>query len=131
MNENSQPPFGRITVHGNGMGAPTPEMVEKRAREIALIDERNPDEFTDSDWNKAQRELMGKEMIPAAEDHDERTDGMIDRDEVPDESGHRVPRAGLEDDDETLGAHLVEDGNEEAAHDQMVEAAREDQQAEG
>ena len=113
------------------MGAPTPEMVEKRAREIALIDERNPDEFTDSDWNKAQRELMGKEMIPAAEDHDERTDGMIDRDEVPDESGHRVPRAGLEDDDETLGAHLVEDGNEEAAHDQMVEAAREDQQAEG
>ena len=49
MNENSQPPFGKITVHGNGMGAPTPEMVEKRAREIALIDERNPDDFTDPD----------------------------------------------------------------------------------
>ncbi|MGZ4983374.1 MAG: hypothetical protein ACXWAV_02440 [Chthoniobacterales bacterium] len=130
MNENSQQPFGKISIHGNGMGAPTPEMVERRAREIALIDERNPDEFTDADWAKAQRELIGREMIPPAEDQDERTDSMIDRDEVPDESGHRVPRDGF-DDGESLGAHLVEDGNEEAVHDQMVEAAREDQEAEG
>lgn len=129
MNENS-PPFGKIGVHGNGMGAPTPELVEKRAREIALIDERDPDEFTDEDWNKAQRELIGKDMLPSADDRDERTDSMIDRDEVPDESGHRVPRSGF-DDDESLGSHLVNDGIEEAAHDQMVEAAREDQEQEG
>ena len=129
MNENSQPGFGKINVHGNGMGAPTPELVEKRAREIALIDERNPDDFTDDDWNKAQRELLGKDVI--ADDQDERTENMIDRDEVPDESGHRVPRGGGFDDDESLGAHLVEDGIGEAAHDQMVEAAREDQKAEG
>ena len=29
------------------LGVPSPEMVEKRAREIAMIDERNPDEFTE------------------------------------------------------------------------------------
>ncbi|MDQ6621863.1 MAG: hypothetical protein M3Y86_00045 [Verrucomicrobiota bacterium] len=130
MNENSQP-FGKISLHGDGMGVPSPEMVEKRAREIALIDERDPNDFTDADWKKAQRELLGKESIPTADDHDERTDGMIDRDEVPDEAGHRVPRVGFEDDDESLGAHLVEDGIGEAAHDQMVEAAREDQEQEG
>ena len=59
MNENSQPGFGKISVHGDGMGAPTPELVEKRAREIALIDERNPDDFTDADWEQARKELLG------------------------------------------------------------------------
>lgn len=130
MNENSQPGFGKISVHGNGVGAPTPELVEKRAREIALIDERDPNEFTDGDWDQARKELLGVELTTPAEDTDEVADAMSDRDGVPDESGHRVPRAGLED-DEDLGARLVTGGIEEAAHDQMVEAAKEDQQAEG
>ena len=113
------------------MGVPTPDMVEKRARELALIDERDPDEFTDADWDQAQRELLGVEAVSAPEDADEIVDTLSDRDSVPGENGHRVPRAGLEDDDETLGAHLVTDGLEEAAHDQMVEAARDDQKQEG
>ena len=40
MDEFSQPVPGKITVHGNGLGIPSREDVEKRAREIALIDER-------------------------------------------------------------------------------------------
>jgi len=130
MNEYSQPGFGKISVHGNGMGAPTPELVEKRAREIALIDERDPNEFTDSDWDQARRELLGTEVIAAAEDTDEVADGTSERNEVPGETGHRAPRPGLED-DETLGAQLVTGGLEEATHDQMVEAAKEDQEQEG
>lgn len=130
MNENSHPGFGKITVHGNGVGAPTPELVEKRAREIALIDERNPDEYTDADWDQARKELLGSETIAHAEDTDDVVDGMSDRDSVPGESGKRWPRAGLED-DEDVGAQLVNGGLEEAAHDQMVEAAREDQEQEG
>src|SRR5881409_3685745 len=59
MNDYSQPGAGKISVHGNGVGAPSPEEVEKRAREIAMIDERNPDEFTDADWAQARRELLG------------------------------------------------------------------------
>ncbi|MFN2624404.1 MAG: hypothetical protein ABR611_16375, partial [Chthoniobacterales bacterium] len=59
MNEYSQPPAGKISVHGNGFGAPTPEQIEKRAREIAMIDERNPEEYTDADWDDARRELLG------------------------------------------------------------------------
>jgi len=130
MNENSQPGFGKISVHGDGMGAPTTEMVEKRAREIALIGERDPEDFTDADWEQARHELLGTENIASAKDADEIVDGLSDRDSTPGESGHRSPRAGFED-DETLGEHLVTDGLEEAAHDQMVAAAREDQEQEG
>ena len=50
MENYSQPPPGKISEHGNGIGAPSPEEVERRAREIAMIDERNPDEFTEADW---------------------------------------------------------------------------------
>ncbi len=131
MNEYSQPGFGRISLHGDGMGASTPELIEKRAREIALINERNPEDFSDADWDQAQRELSGTEMVAAADDTDEVIDHLSDRDEVPGESGHRAPRAGLDEDDETLGAQLVTGGLEEATHDQMVEAAKGDQQQEG
>ena|SRR6186713_1858768 len=133
MNENSHSGFGKISVHGNGFGAPTPEMVEKRAREIALIDEREPENYTDADWDRARKELLGVETIPPPpEETNERFDEVSDRDSVPGENGHRVARAGVdEEDDETLGAHLVTDGNEEAAHDQRVVSAQEDQLQEG
>ena len=113
------------------MGAPTPELVEKRARELATINERKADEFTDTDWEQAREELLGRHATPTADDSVEGMDGMSERDEVPGESGHRAPRAGFDDDEEVLGARLVTGGIEEAAHDQMVEAAKEDQQQEG
>src|SRR6266705_2365516 len=61
MNDYSEPRPGKIELHGNGLGAPSSEEVENRAREIALIDERDPDEFTEADWKQARRELMGEE----------------------------------------------------------------------
>ena len=113
------------------MGAATPELIEKRAREIAMINERHPNDFTDGDWDQARRELLGFDEIAPAGDANEVADSMSERDDFPDEHGHRVPREGLEDDDESLGAHLVADGLEEAVHDRMVEAARDDQKLEG
>ena len=61
MENYSQPPPGKISEHGHGIGAPSPEEVERRAREIAMIDERNPDEFTEADWAQARHELRGEE----------------------------------------------------------------------
>ncbi len=130
MNENSHSAFGKISVHGNGVGAPTPELIETRAREIALIHERQPDDYTDADWDQARREISGAEVITPADDTDGVIDTMSDRDSVPGESGHRAARAGF-DEDESLGEQLVTGGLEEAAHDQMVEAAKEDQEQEG
>src|ERR1700704_1985750 len=131
MNEYSQPPAGKITVHGDGLGVPSPELVEKRAREIALIDERNPDEFTDEDWNQARRELLG-EIIPPPPEESEDAAKMEEEWEVtPDDHGHRVPRPGVDENEETIGESLVADGLEEATHDQMLEARKEDREQEG
>lgn len=125
MNDRPHSPHGKINLHGNGLGVPSPEMVEKRAREIAMIDERNPDEFTEADWHQAKNELIGVEGSHAPEVNDEIDDELSERDDVPGASGHRAPRSGFEE-DENVGEELVSGGIEEAAHDQMLEARREE-----
>ena len=54
---------------------PSPEMVEKRAREIALIDERDPDEFTDADWAQAVASCSAK-TTPSPPEEDSRTSNL-------------------------------------------------------
>jgi len=130
MNDYSQPVPGKISVHGNGLGAPSPEEVEQRAREIALIDERNPNEFTEADWKQARRELMGTENHTPPEETPDNADLTEEWAVVASSKGHRLPRPGTEE-EETVGEHCVIDGLEEAAHDQMLEARREELQQEG
>jgi hypothetical protein len=130
MNDYSEPRPGKIEVHGNGLGAPSPEEVETRAREIAMIDERNPNEFTDADWKQARRELMGEENNTPPEETSDNADLTEEWTVVASSKGHRMPRPGT-DEEETVGEHLVSDGLEEAAHDQMLEARREEIEQEG
>ena len=130
MNDYSEPRPGKIEVHGNGLGAPSPEEVERRAREIAMIDERNPNEFTDADWTQARRELGGEENNTPPEETSDNADLTEEWTVVASSKGHRMPRPGT-DEEETVGEHLVSDGLEEAAHDQMLEARREEIEQEG
>ena len=130
MNDYSEPRPGKIEVHGNGIGAPSPEEVERRAREIAMIDERNPEEFTDADWKQARRELMGQENNTPPEETSDNADLTEEWTVVASSKGHRMPRPGT-DEEETVGEHLVSDGLEEAAHDRMLEARREEIEQEG
>ena len=51
MKKNSQTPIGDLSGTETELTVPTPEMVTQRAREIALIDERNPDQFARDDWD--------------------------------------------------------------------------------
>jgi hypothetical protein len=128
MNDNSHP-AGKISLHGDGLGAPSPDEVEKRAREIALIAERDPDEFTDADWDQARRELLGTAAtMTAPEETEENAEVVEEWNVVASSSGHRAPRV---EDEENLGEQLVSDGLEEAAHDQMVEARKEELEQEG
>ncbi len=129
MNDRSHSPHGKITVHGNGLGVPSPELVEKRAREIAMIDERDPEEFTDGDWEQAKNELTGVEGSHVPEADSEVAEELTSRDEIPGASGHQTPNNSF-DGDENVGEELVTDGIEEAAHDQMVEARREELEVE-
>lgn len=90
-----------------------------------MIDERNPDEFTESDWMQAKNELTGVEGSHAPEVDDTVDDELSERDDIPGASGHRAPKNGFEE-EENVGEELVSGGIEEAAHDQMVEARREE-----
>ena len=128
MSEHSHTPHGKISVHGGGVGVPSPEAVERRAREIALIAERNPDEFTDADWDQARRELLGALDPTAPEETDANAEVVEEWSVVASSGGHRAPRV---EDEENLGEQLVSDGIEEAAHDQMLEARREELEQEG
>ena len=127
MNDNSHP-AGKISVHGNGFGAPSPDEVEKRAREIALIAERDPDEFTDADWDQARRELLGAQDSSAPEETEANADVVEEWNVVASSAGHRAPRP---EDEESVGEQLVEEGVQEAEHDQMVEARKEELEQEG
>lgn len=90
-----------------------------------MIDERNPDEFTDADWAQAKNELTGVEADHAPEASDEVSDEATERDDILGSSGHQVPNNGFEEEG-NLGEELVSGGIEEAAHDQMVEARRDE-----
>jgi hypothetical protein len=126
-----KPSSGKIELHGSGMGVPSPEDIERRAREIAMIDERNPEEFTDADWSQARQELMGAENNDPPEETPDNSKVTEEWEVTPDDRGRRVPRSGIEDEEETVGEQLVSDGREEAAHDQMVEARKEELEQEG
>ena len=80
------------------MGTVTPELVEQRAREIARIEGRSPEQVTEDDLQEARAELLGENTHPE-EDEDRTLAG----------SGHKAEK-------------LVADGVEEAAHDQMLAA---------
>lgn len=130
MSQRDKSGSGKISLHGNGMGVPSPEDIERRAREIAMIDERNPDEFTDADWDQARQELMGVENNNPPEETDENAEVTEEWNVVPGTKGHRAPKQ-IPEEEESLGEHLINDGREEAAHDQMLEARREELEEEG
>lgn len=96
-----------------------------------MIDERDPDKFTDADWAQARRELLGEIDPTPPEESEEAAQRDEEWEATPDDRGHRVPRPGVDDDEETVGGHLVSDGVEEASHDQMLEARREELEQEG
>ena len=73
-------------------GRPSPEEVEKRAREIAMIDERNPNEFTEADWRQARHELMGAENNTPPEETPDNADLTEEWSVVASSKGRRMPR---------------------------------------
>ena len=121
---------GKISEHGHGIGAPSPEEVERRAREIAMIDERNPDEFTEADWAQARHELRGEENNVPPEETPDNAEMTEEWSVIASSKGHHIPRPGTQE-EETVGEHLVIEGIEEATHDQMLEARREERDQEG
>ncbi len=120
--------------HALGLGTVTPEMVEQRAREIAETNGRLPQDFNQSDLEQAKAELTGEleefanedeaSNPPPSEPAEEQVGARLtERDERPDESGHRV-KTGQASDEQTFAERLVEEGKDEAEHEQMIEGNR-------
>jgi hypothetical protein len=112
---------GIIADHFRGVGTVTPDMVRRRAREIALINARSPNHCTRQDLLEAQRELTG--TIPALDNEEDTIINNSAWGEEPASTGHPVDKEEVPD-EQTVGEELSEQGTNEAEHDQMVEAAK-------
>lgn len=117
--KSSRSPHGKISDHFEGLGAASLDQVIQRAREIAIINSRPPNHYTDDDFLQAKRELMG-----APEESEDPTVSHLTKwDENPEASGHPAPKTELPD-EQMSSVELVEDGVNEAEHEQMVEGAK-------
>lgn len=122
MNENPLTK-GMIEENSTGIGEISGEMVAQRARELALIAGRP---MTREDTEQALRELTGgdgmdpKQALLESLSEDERWDP------IPGSTGHQAEESASEQEDEEgqgKDAQLFEEGVNEAAHDQMLQAA--------
>ena len=118
MNE-VQPTSGKILRGTEGLGTVTPQMIEERAREVARSDGRS--QPNDLDRTEAREQLTGatsdSEKLPTREEPG--------RDwQMPLVStGEQAPSVRPED-NENIVEKLVQEGIEEADHDQRLSAER-------
>ena len=117
-----------IHAHGTIMNSlVTPDMVENRARELALIAGRELNQVTVSDRIQAKKELLGDESGDAAIDE---TDIVPSGMGAPPTSRGKQTQPQLPTDDETE-IQTVQEGLEQAEHDEMVQAAKTRTKSEG
>ncbi len=122
-----------MTENSAGIGTVTRAMVRERAVELALINGRTALEVSQSDWEQAKRELTGE---PNTEPNEAVLDAAPESerwDPVHGSTGHKVPVASNEDEDDegrSDSERLVEEGIAEAEHDQRLQAARTQRQEE-
>lgn len=90
------------------MGIPDQDLVEKRAREIAEIQEREIP--SSADWEEARRELHGRGIANEVACAVEGEGGRSERYGV---------QVGIED-ESSLGEELIREGMEEAEHERML-----------
>jgi len=109
----------KIISHSEGLGVPSPELVRKRALELARINGRT--EVSAEDWKEAKRELHG-----GHHDLDEEEDGgpyVSERDMVAASTGTHKEKIGFEDSGSVV-EELVAEGLDEANHEQMLEGCK-------
>ncbi len=118
---------GKMVSHGEGLGRPNRDDVERRAQEIARIEGHAPSR---ADRAQAERELAGGRLPPTTDD-DEQAIGALTRDpsEPPSIPGRQIP--DREDEGgQSMVERLVDDGVAEAEHDQMLADRRRRKRAE-
>jgi hypothetical protein len=121
-NENTEFTGGKINAGFGGLGTPSEDDVQRRARELAVIDGLTEDDVDDRHLAQAYAELHGVDV--PAEDVAEPVEDATEWDEVPGSAGRHVPNVGPGD-EASIAERLVEEGLSEAQHDQMLRGTRE------
>jgi len=120
-----------LTENGAGIGTVTQDMVRARATELAVIDGRSEKDLSVFDLERAKRELTGETDIDPKEAILEEAPESERWDPVAGSTGHKVETTSNEDEDgegRSDSERLVEEGVSEAEHDQMVQAAKAEQE---
>ena len=115
------PTPGKMEENAEGLGVPSPEQVEQRARELAKIAGR-AGRVRNDDRDQARRELTGH-AAPSTEpaEAEEDTEPASLWEETTGTSGKEAITHGP-DDEATVSEELVREGMDEALHDEMLEA---------
>jgi hypothetical protein len=116
---------GAITENSVGIGTVTPKMVQERAAELAVINAHPGPDAAKSETEEARRELTGEADREPTEEVLESAPESERWDPVHGSTGHKVPVAPSEDEDDegrSDNESLVQEGIEEAEHDQMLQA---------
>src|SRR4051812_2767436 len=92
-----RPATGKILCHSEGLGAPDPDVVRRRAEELAVINGHAS--YTEQDWKQAKFELHGSHD-GADSLSDEMGPGTIssESDMQAIDFGHQAPKMGMDDD---------------------------------
>src|SRR5664280_815906 len=119
---------GVLTENSAGIGTVNRKMVRERAVELAVMDDRSAQEVSKSDWQQAKRELTGKPDMDPKEGVLESAPESERWDPVPGSTGHKVPVASSDDEDDegrSDNERLVDEGIAGAEHDQSRQATKE------
>ena len=110
---------GKIVRGTEGLGTVTPQMIEERAREIAFSDGRT--QQNDLDRTRAREDLTG--TTSDSEKPPTREEPGRDWQMPLVSTGEKAPTVRPED-DENIPEKLVQEGVEEADHDQRLSSGR-------
>ena len=118
MKKRHQNSDGKISEHSRGLGTVTEEMLIKRAKEIAVTNGRNGNDYTQDDFDQARRDLVG---FPNTEPTEEENEAPDTGDWLAEgvDKGQRAPVRPARD-EQTFAEDLVKEGVEEATHHQML-----------
>ena len=109
---------GSISSKLSGLGAVNWEMVENRASEIALINNRPYHQIQKEDWDEAVSEMTGGTELDIPE-----VERLSEANASKGETGYESPSEDTDMEGHSVSARLVEQGILEAEHDTMLRAA--------
>jgi hypothetical protein len=119
---------GVLTENSAGLGTVTRKMVQARAAELAVINGRSAHDASKSDREEAKRELTGEPDTDPNEAVLESAPESERWDPVHGSTGHKVPVASSDDEDDegrSDNERLVDEGIAGAEHDQSRQATKE------